>query len=114
ITDNAFRVQGRFGRFTAEAKYVGIATPPPLVEGRGKGEMAIRNLTAKDAEGAGIQVGDWVIGSDPDWPTFLQGYKLGRVSEVTRRTDAPLFAEIWVKPTSDLMALREVMIVNKK
>jgi cell shape-determining protein MreC len=117
ITDSGqggFRVQGRFVRFTADAHYIPINTRPPLVEGHGRGEMVISALTAKEVETAGLQVGDWVVVSDPDWPANIQGYKLGRVTEITRRPDGPLHAQIWVKPTSDLMALREVMIMNKR
>lgn len=113
ITDPGFRVQGKFGRFLPDGGYIKFDNLLPLAEGVGRGQMVVRNLTARDVQTAGIQQGDWLVVADPDWPTALQGYKLGRVTDVTTQASSALMAEIHVRPAGDLMALREVMVMNR-
>jgi len=115
ITDAGFAVTGRFGRFvtTADGKTVfqTIDTPPPLVQGVGRGSMIIRRLDMDSVRE--VEAGDWVIVQDRDWPANLQGYRIGRVTAIGPSTGSPLFAEIEVKPATNLMLLREVMVLNK-
>ncbi len=112
ITDRGFRVNGAFGRFRG-ADFVPIATNPPLVEGCGAGLMAIANLTMKQIEKT-VQVGDWVVLQDSDdWPLMLNGYLLGCVEKIEEQPKARLFALITVRPTVNLLQLREAMVVTR-
>jgi len=117
VTDDHFRATGGFARFSpTEAgteEYVPIASAAPLVEGTGGDLMMIRNLSLRDVQEAGVQAGDWVVLNDVDWPIVVQGRRLGRVVSVNPSTNA-LYAELQIKPASNLMTIREVMVLTKK
>jgi len=102
VTDSA-------GKAHAErrGKVVGV------LEGAGQNLMIVRELTGDDVKAAGIEVGDLVTLDEPDWPTNVQGLPLGRVTAISPRTDAPLYAQIRVEPQLNLQRLREVMVVVK-
>ncbi|MGH7214582.1 MAG: rod shape-determining protein MreC [Tepidisphaeraceae bacterium] len=119
ITDRGFRVTGSFGRFVKKddgtMEFARTALPPVLVEGVGDGVMLARLLNQRDVQAAGVAVNDWVVLDDPtDWPPALQGYKLGRVTELGRRPDNALFAQIRIEPGQDLIKLREVMVMVRE
>ena len=98
-----------------------------MAEGTGKGTLLIRGLSLAAVNNAGseeakatgddgsvgLKVGDLVILSEKDWPPYLKGWVLGSITSITPRDDAPLFAQITVKPMRDLLMLREVMVVTK-
>jgi hypothetical protein len=118
ITDKGFRAGVRFARFVPRADGAGldfkvITTGEVLAEGDGKGAMWIRNLTWKDATAAGIKPDDWVILQDEDWPDALQRYRLGKIDSIARRPNAAGFAEIKVTPPTDLLNLREVLVMTQ-
>ena len=75
--------------------------------------MRIGGLTREQVKLGGLKVDDWVILSEADWPSYLHGRHLGRVKSIGIRPDAPLFAQITVEPTQNLMRLSKVMIVTK-
>lgn len=112
VTDVGFRVLGSFGRDDG-AKFKPNAHPPTVVEGTGRGAMVIRSLTRDDVKSTGLATGDWVTLSEPDWPKNLQGRRLGRITAIGTRSDAPLWASITVEPPQNLMRLKEVLIVTK-
>jgi len=118
LTDRGFRVSGAFGRFRTTAdgtavEFVAAATPPPLVEGRGDGTLAIANLTCRQLDEAGVRVGDWVVLRDADdWPLSVNGYVLGQVVQIAPQPGARLFAEVIARPKLNLGQLREVMVVT--
>ena len=99
-----------------------VATPPPLVEGRGSGRMAVMNLTWEQVEKAGLAAGDLVLLDDnDDWSLsvsgqalLINGQPLGVVEKVAKQSRAPLFAEVSVRPQINLLQLDEVMVVTGK
>jgi cell shape-determining protein MreC len=115
ITDPGFSVQGEFVRFITNAQaqtvYESIKSPSPLVQGAGNGAMVIRRLPMEEL--TEVRPGDWVVVKDRDWPLVLNGYKLGVVEAKEPMAGAPLFAEIRVRPVTNLMQLREVMVMTK-
>jgi cell shape-determining protein MreC len=116
ITDPGFSVQGEFVRFVSDAQqgksdFESIKAPSPLVQGAGNGMMVIRRLPLEEL--ADVKPGDWVVVRDRDWPLVLNGYKLGVVESKEPMSGAPLFAEVKVRPVTNLMQLREVMVMTK-
>jgi hypothetical protein len=118
VTDRGFRMTGSFGRFITtgdgRVEFVRIATPQPLVEGIGNGQMRIRNLPLEQVRSASLAAGDWLVLSDPDWPANLDGYRIGRVEVITAASDAPGFADVRLRPERELLRLREVMVMNRE
>ena len=119
VTDRGFRVTGAFGRFqrTRDGKgveFVPTSTPPPLLEGRGNGTMAIINLTIDQINQGGVKEGDWVVLRDADWPMLVNGYLLGYVEKIQPQARARQFAEVIVRPRGNLSQLREVMVVTSE
>ena len=113
VTDAGFRVRVGFARFEG-TRYLRVPGPEGLVEGTGRGAMQIRGLTREIVKSAGLKTGDIVILGEPTWPGYLQGWVLGRITSIGSRSDAPLFAQIVVEPTQNLMQLTEVMVVTKQ
>lgn len=117
-TDPESKVQGAFKRFTRRDDGGLVATrldsPPPLVVGAGDLGMRVQNLSLRQIEQAGVQVGDWVVIEDQDFmPTYahLQGFLVGRVSAINNSRINPLMAELVIDPPEDLRRVREVMVV---
>ena len=118
-TDRGFRVTGAFGRFQRTrdgrgVEFIPTSTPPPLLEGRGNGTMAILNLTVQQLDDGGVKAGDWVVLRDADWPLLVNGFLLGYVEKIQEQPRAQLFAEVIVRPRGHLTQLREVMVVTGK
>lgn len=117
VTDSAFACTVGFARFSKNEQgqlvFVNLKTPPALMRGTGRDGMSINSINRKDVESAGIEVGDWVILDDPDWPVPVQGYRIGKVVARHNRLDAPLFVDLQVQPVGDLLTLREVMVMVK-
>jgi cell shape-determining protein MreC len=118
ITDQDFRVRGNFGEFRRRAdnqiEFAKLNAPAGLVEGAGQGTMVVRSLTMEQVRAGHVKPNDWVILAEPDWPLNLQGQPLGKVTKISPRPDAPLFAQISIEPQSNLSTLREVMVVTKE
>lgn len=118
ITDPAFKVTGRIGQYKTDAdghqKLEWVEHLQPLVQGMGHGAMAIRNMISMEqVKDLGIGVNDLVVLDDREWPPNLQGYWVGRVTAVHPQQNAPLFADIRIEPISNLMRLKEVMVMVK-
>lgn len=117
LTNKRSRVTGSFGRFVQagqdQVQYVSLPMPAALVEGAGNGKMLIRGLTLRDVKESGIEENDWVVLNDNKWPEVVQGLKIGKVTAIGMRPDAPQFAQIEVQPMSNLRMLREVMVLTK-
>ena len=112
ITDRNYTIVGDFGRWK-DGKWYKIPTPKPTVVGMGQGQMVVNNLSVEEAKE--IQPEDWVTIDDKEsYPEILLGRKIGQVVSVKPLASKPLFAEIIVKPTSDLRRLREVMVLTGK
>lgn len=85
------------------------------VQGIGHGAMVIRgNVTMQQVTDLNIAVNDVVLLDDHDWPANLQGYWVGKITAIRPQQNAPLFADMRIEPVSDLMRLREVMVMVKQ
>ncbi|CAN5394896.1 hypothetical protein BH09PLA1_BH09PLA1_04370 [soil metagenome] len=120
ITDRDFKVRVGFARFVKRdpkeagppLDFVMLNTPQCVAEGDGDGSLWIRGyLPMEQAKAAGLKPGDWVVVRDEDWPNLLQRYRIGRVESVTQWSKGPGFAEIQVKPSAELMQLKEVLVL---
>ncbi len=116
VTDPGFRIRASFGQFRRkpnnEIEFVETETPPVLVEGIGRGAMMVRSLTVEQAKK--LSKGNWVVLNERDWPARLKGQPLGKIIQIGRRRDAPLYADIRIEPDSNLSNLREVMVMTKE
>ena len=120
ITDNNFKLRVGFARFvkrdgegnSGQLEFVMLNTPQCVAEGDGDGSLWIRGyVPLEQAKAADLKKGDWVVVRDEDWPNLLQRYRIGRVESVGTWAKGPGFAEIQVKPSADLMQLREVLVL---
>ena len=116
VTDRGFRIEAGFKGIRrtqgGRTEAVPIATPVVLVEGVGDNTMRIpRGLTMQDVKNADLQPGDWAIVQDREWPEPLWGQRIAEVVKIAPRADAPLFAEVTLRPTTNLQLLSEVMVV---
>ncbi len=110
ITDGGFTMTGQFGRWE-NGNWNTLAIPNPSVKGAGAGQMRVENLTVEQAQP--LKPGDWVVISDADFPRILQGGQIGQVDSIAPMRSKPKFAEIIVKPRTDLRKLREVLVLRK-
>jgi hypothetical protein len=62
---------------------------------------------------AKVEPGDGVFLQDKDWDERLHGMRIGRVVRIDQQIGHPLYAEIRVKPTSNLLRLTDVIAVTK-
>lgn len=118
ITDPGMRMTCKFGRYGDDGRggttYTTIESDEqPLVEGMGKNLMLVRNLRLKHVQDLDLKVGDTVVLDDREWATPLKYQRLGQVTSVAPRRDAPLFADIQIRPQVNLTGLREVMVMTK-
>jgi cell shape-determining protein MreC len=115
ITDKNFRATARFQYWAKDAAGAPAAkyrdTTLAVVQGAGKGTMLIDTVTAKDAEK--IQVGDEVVLYDATWDTTVRGQRLGQVTSLVVRRDAPQFFQVHIKPMRNLKELQEVQVLTK-
>jgi len=123
-TDPGFRVIIEFRRFEKQF-LINLKLKPVVVQGIGNGRMAVRALSLADlgldaggkpldpVAGPGVQEGDYVVIHDPDSPSVLDAYPIGKVTAVVPRSDARLYAEIQIRPMADLQKVTEVMVLNK-
>jgi hypothetical protein len=107
ITDKGFAVTGAF----LDARGARLPTPPPLVTGRGDGQLGI---VMKFSDCKALARGDLVVLDDPQWPAVVQRRALGRILSIGHLRSAPLFADILVIPQADLTRLPEVWILNEQ
>jgi cell shape-determining protein MreC len=121
LTDPGFGFTAKFARYVPDGAgrlRLEIVEPlHPLVQGIGHGSMAIRStVTMQQVADLHLAVGDLVVLQDregKDWPDNVQGLCAGRVASIASQANAPIFADIRVEPTTDLLRLNEVMVVVK-
>jgi cell shape-determining protein MreC len=112
ITDPGMKIEGYFAGFK-DKQHVRRQTDAALFEGIGQGAMRCRGLTIEQVQKEGVERGDGVFLHDKDWDERLHGLRLGKVVRIEPQTDAPLYADIRVEPTSNLLRLRDVMVLTK-
>lgn len=125
VTDPGFRVIVEFSHFEKQFP-MALPLKPVVAQGIGNGRMAVRGLALADLGldpagkpldakiGPAVKEGDYVVIRDDYSPRLLQGRTIGKVVSVAPRPDARLFAEILIRPVSDLQKLSEVMVLNKE
>jgi cell shape-determining protein MreC len=116
LSDPAFRITAKFGRFTkvdGQMRFEQIGDFTCLLEGDGRQGMTGRNVTLQQAKEVGLAKDDWVVIADSEYPTILQGYRIGQITAIGPAR-APLFAQITVQPMANLLTLPEVMMVLLK
>jgi len=116
ITDPTFGASARFVNKKNEV----LKTEQPYVIGAGKGMMQINNIRIRETKGnvpgepdAGVDIGDFLVLDDPEWPLGLKNYILGTVVSIDKQPKAPTIALIRVRPLFALSTVREVMVVNR-
>ena len=125
VSDPGFRIRCRFWRFES-GEMRPLAIPPVLVQGTGRGELRVlsqlplaaigldANLqTVKNSDSPTLAENDYLIVDDGDCPP-LKGVKIGRVMQIDRRRDARLFADVLVRPITNLKRLSEVMVMTRE
>jgi cell shape-determining protein MreC len=113
VTDAGMKVEGYFARFSNK-QYVPRQTSAALFVGVGGGAMRCeKQLTMEEVKLEGVQLGDEVFVQDKDWDERLYGQRLGKVVRIEPHVDAPLYADIRVEPTSNLLRLSNVMVLTK-
>jgi cell shape-determining protein MreC len=113
ITDNKFTVLGRFVRFNPARGTVDQVSDTRTVTGIGQGRLVIRNITRTDFDNAKLNVGDWVVLDDPDWPITVQGQRLGTLQTVTNSRESLGFVQLELAPETNLMRLTDVFVLTK-
>jgi cell shape-determining protein MreC len=115
ITDRDSGLTAAFGRFVNEGdgvKFVELIDSV-VVRGAGNNQLVSNLMTMKDADAAGIRVGDWCVLKDAACPPNLRGYRIGQVTSKTPLPNSPLFARIVIEPSTKLRLLNEVSVVLK-
>lgn len=120
ITDRGVKTIAAFGRFgtaadgTGNAVFTLLPLEPRVIEGIGRGEMRVENITMDDVRRAGLKELDSVVLADAGaaWPISVHGYRLGLVTLIQERQDNPGLAEVRIRP-EDPAALREVGVMKK-
>jgi cell shape-determining protein MreC len=117
VTDPGASLTARIGHYDRDEqgklKMTFVDKLRVLVTGAGGNEMAIR-LSMQQLNDAKISVGDLVVLDDrEDWPANIQGFAVGHVRAIRPQPHAPLFADIRVEPSGNLMRLTEVMVMVK-
>ena len=104
-------ITAQFGRWN-ENIWNRLDTDKAACTGIGNNTMRIDNLTMKQVEG--LKQGDWVtIGEDSDFPKLVHGQPFAVIETIRPIPSKPLFAEIIVKPRTDLRKLSEVLVMRK-
>jgi len=112
ITDKEYTQSAIFVRFVQTASGIEarrVSDLLPIVQGNGKGEMSITNLSMTDVVRAGLQAGDWLI-TDESLPVSARGLRIGKIASI-EKSKAPLFAEIQLKPETGLLSLTSVFVM---
>lgn len=114
ITDRGFRITASFGRFPENSRHFQeLGSLRTLFEGDGRNGLVCGILSMKQVRDAGLKEGDWAVVADSDYPTALQGYRLGLVKAIETSREGLEVARITVRPQEDLLTLREVMVLVK-
>ena len=118
ISDKSSTITGIFRRYKEDMVLVNMPQPIKTMEGLGNGKMVIKSVKRDEAfppnhPETSLAIGDWFVVKDKDLPDEVQGYKLGEIESITD-SKQPQFVTIILRPASDLMKLREVMVQVRK
>jgi hypothetical protein len=126
VTDVGFRVTCRFARLrkndAGRQVMVPISGGAVVVEGAGNNTLKVvkTGLTMEDVTKLGlvepsgkVAEGVWAYVDDPDWGV-VTGVPVGQLERIAPRDDSPLFADVTLRPATNLARLREVLVVTKE
>ncbi len=118
ISDKNSTVTGMFRRYKADMVLINMPQPIKTMEGLGNGKMVIKSVKRDEAfppnhPENSLAIGDWFVVKDKDLPDEVQGYKLGEIESIAD-SKQPQFVTIVLRPATDLMKLREVMVQVRK
>lgn len=119
ITDKSARPTSvSFGRLIRQENgqyfFQRLATDKTLLYGDGANELIARQgLTIAQVKSADLRIGDWAIVDDPDYPLALAGLRVGQITDIRASVTGPLYADIFLHPTTNLAELQEVLVVTK-
>jgi cell shape-determining protein MreC len=116
ITDVDTTFVVRAGRLERDG-FVALPTKEPLlVEGTGRNELRVRNLSMMERNTIDLRVGDQILlaGPDTEWPVGQAGFRVGTVTAISENRLQPLFAEVRIAPEVDLSRLREVTVILRE
>jgi len=111
VTDPGFTVTAEFGRWENGQWQAVLPGTKASVKGVGNGTMKVDHLAVDIAKA--VRPGDWVIVSDPTLADAFKTVQIGQVESNQPVPSKPLFAEIIVKPRTDLKRLKEVLVLKK-
>jgi len=111
VTDSGFIVTGVFGRWDNGKWMELVGDLKASVKGIGNGAMRVDHLTVKQVEA--VKPGDWVVVADTSFPEVFQNRQIGQVESIRPQASKPLFAEIIIKPRTELKRLREVLMLMR-
>lgn len=118
ISDKSSTVTGIFCRYQKDLGMIEMPQTSKTMHGLGNGKMVIRSIMSNEASPPGhpeskLAIGDWFVVKDKDLPDEVQGYKLGEIESIAD-SKQPQFVTIVLRPATDLMKLREVMVQIRK
>jgi hypothetical protein len=126
VTDVGFRVKCRFARLRRNEAGRPEMAPIPgvavVIEGAGDNTLKVvkTGLTVDDVNKLGLvdkagkaAEGVWAYVEDPEWGV-VAGVPVGQIERIAPRDDSPLFADVTLRPATNLSRLREVLVVTKE
>jgi cell shape-determining protein MreC len=109
LCDPSVQMKVRIGRFAGD-RFV-LAEGYFWLVGRGEGAMEIRDVEARMAQAAAVEVGDVVL-SDAANDALPAAMTIGRVSAVLPDRDNPLFVHLEVRPMLDAARMERVFVYD--
>jgi cell shape-determining protein MreC len=116
ITDRGFTVTGTFARLVdgpQGKQWAYITSRPAVATGNGAGEMVIDRVPMSEVKQNNIGPNDWFVLDDRTWNSALHRSRVGIVQSVRPSPQQPLFAEVVIRPVTNLLELNEVMVMTK-
>jgi cell shape-determining protein MreC len=119
ITDKGARpVSVSFGRMVRQDNgaygFNRLTADRTLIYGHGDNQLvATQGLSLAAVKSADLHVGDWAVLDDSDYPLSLAGLCVGQVTAISPSITSPLYADIVLRPATNLLELQEVLVVTK-
>lgn len=120
ITDkSATPTSVSFGRIVRQSNgqyiFQRLPTDKTLVYGDGPNQLIARmGLPIAQVKSAGLQVGDWAVIDDSDYPLALAGMRVGQIDDIRASIRSALYADIYLRPVVRLEQMPEVMVMVKQ
>lgn len=112
VTDLGFTFSGWFVYYDENGKAIRRDTPQIVMRGVSKGEIKALGRPRKECEK--LREGDIAVLDDPAWPKTLIQQKIGTIVGFEELPGSPMSLNVRIKPVTDLISLREVMVMTKE